>query len=79
MDALERIVGAAHVQRDALVGDRVASGRAAALVAPGSAAEVAEVVAWCYAHDVPIVPVGGRNGAWRAARRRCRPTRSRCR
>jgi FAD/FMN-containing dehydrogenase len=60
---LERIVGAAHVQRGAVVGDAALRGCAArALVRPGSAQEVAGVVAWCYAHDVPIVPVGGRSG-----------------
>jgi FAD/FMN-containing dehydrogenase len=60
---LERIVGARHVERGAVVGDAAVAGRAArALVRPGSAAEVAEVVAWCYADDVAIVPVGGRSG-----------------
>ena len=34
----------------------------ATLVRPGDAEEVAAVVAWCYAHDVAIVPVGGRSG-----------------
>ncbi len=29
---------------------------------PGSAEEVAAVVAWCYEHDVPIVPRGGGTG-----------------
>jgi glycolate oxidase subunit GlcD len=33
-----------------------------AVVLPGSAEEVAEVVAWCYAHDVAIVPRGGGSG-----------------
>jgi glycolate oxidase subunit GlcD len=62
VDELERIVGAAHVQRDVVVGDVAVPGRAATLVLPGSAEEVAAVVAWCYARDVPIVPVGGRSG-----------------
>jgi glycolate oxidase subunit GlcD len=62
VDELERIVGAAHVQRDAVVGDMALTGRAATLVRPGSAAEVAAVVAWCYERDVPVVPVGGRSG-----------------
>ncbi len=31
-------------------------------VLPGSAEEVAAVVAWCYEHDVPIVPRGGGTG-----------------
>jgi FAD/FMN-containing dehydrogenase len=62
VDELERIVGAAHVERGAVVGDMALPGRAATLVRPGSAAEVAVVVAWCYERDVPIVPVGGRSG-----------------
>jgi len=62
MDELERIVGAGNVQRGVTVGDRVLRGTARALVRPGSAEQVAAVVAWCYAHDVPIVPVGGRSG-----------------
>ena len=37
-------------------------GRADAVIRPGSAAEVADVVAWCYARDVPIVPRGGGTG-----------------
>lgn len=62
MDELARIVGAAHVERGAIVGDVAVAGGAATLVTPGSAGEVAEVVAWCYAHDVAMVPVGGRSG-----------------
>jgi glycolate oxidase subunit GlcD len=38
------------------------SGRAEAVVLPGSAQEVAAVVRWCYAHDVPIVARGGGTG-----------------
>jgi glycolate oxidase subunit GlcD len=37
-------------------------GRADAVVRPGSAEEVAAVVAWCYEHDVAIVPRGGGTG-----------------
>jgi glycolate oxidase subunit GlcD len=37
-------------------------GRADAVALPGSAQEVAEVVAWCYSHDVPIVARGGGTG-----------------
>ena len=37
-------------------------GRADAVALPGSAAEVAGVVRWCYEHDVPIVPRGGGTG-----------------
>ena len=62
MEELARIVGAAHVERGAIVGDVGVDGGAATLVTPGSAAEVAEVVAWCYLHDVAMVPVGGRSG-----------------
>jgi glycolate oxidase subunit GlcD len=40
-----------------------APGRADAVVLPGSAEEVAGVLAWCYEHDVPIVPRGGGTGA----------------
>ena len=61
--ACERIVGAEHVSAGAVVGDVAVAGVAArALVRPGSAEEVAEVVRWCYERDVPIVPVGGRSG-----------------
>ena len=35
------------------------TGRADAVALPGSTAEVAAAVAWCYDHDVPIVPRGG--------------------
>jgi glycolate oxidase subunit GlcD len=59
---LARIVGAAHVERGAIVGDVAVRGGAATLVTPASAEEVAAVVGWCYAHDVAMVPVGGRSG-----------------
>ena len=36
--------------------------RAELAVLPGSAEEVGAVVAWCYEHDVPIVPRGGGTG-----------------
>jgi glycolate oxidase subunit GlcD len=41
---------------------RGVDGRADAVVLPGSAEEVAAVVRWCYAHDVPIVARGGGTG-----------------
>jgi glycolate oxidase subunit GlcD len=41
---------------------RGVEGRAQAVALPGSAAEVAAVVHWCYAHDVPIVARGGGTG-----------------
>ena len=56
------IVGAPHVERGVRVGDLALPGVPATLVRPGDAQEVAAVVAWCYAHDVAIVPVGGRSG-----------------
>jgi glycolate oxidase subunit GlcD len=37
-------------------------GHADAVVRPADAGEVAAVVAWCYEHDVPIVPRGGGTG-----------------
>ena len=65
---LARIVGGDHVAeprpeelQDASVASGV-RGRADAVVRPGSADEVAAVVAWCYEHDVPIVPRGGGTG-----------------
>src|SRR5207237_3966429 len=33
-----------------------------AVVVPGSSEEVAALLRWCYAHDVPIVPRGGGTG-----------------
>lgn len=38
------------------------SGRALAVVRPGSTQEVASVVRWCLANSVPIVPQGGNTG-----------------
>jgi len=67
---LSRLVGAEHVlevppespyNRDCSR-RRGVEGRAEAVVLPGSAEEVAAVVAWCYAHDVPIVARGGGTG-----------------
>jgi len=40
-----------------------APGKADAVVLPGTAEEVAAVLAWCYERDVPIVPRGGGTGA----------------
>ncbi len=60
---LASIVGADHVARDVELADASGlRGRAGVLVTPADAREVAAVVAWCYAHDVPMVPVGGRSG-----------------
>jgi glycolate oxidase subunit GlcD len=38
------------------------AGKADAVVLPQTADEVAQVVAWCYEHDVPITPRGGGTG-----------------
>src|SRR3954462_2474124 len=38
------------------------SGHADAVALPRTAEETAEVVAWCYAHGVPVVPRGGGTG-----------------
>ncbi len=67
---LSRLVGAEHVLRAPAESPynrdssrrRGLEGRAEAVVLPGSAAQVAEVVSWCYANDVPIVPRGGGTG-----------------
>jgi glycolate oxidase subunit GlcD len=66
---LEALLPAGAVQASpsaALLGDqtegRGRSGRADALVRPGSAEEVAAVVAWCYERGVAIVPRGGGTG-----------------
>ncbi len=67
---LGRIIGAEHVL-EASAGSpynhdaarrRGVQGRAEAVVLPGSAAEVAALVGWCYEHDVAIVPRGGGTG-----------------
>jgi FAD/FMN-containing dehydrogenase len=60
---LGAIVGSGQVEKGASVADMSGlEGTASALVRPGSSDEVAAVVAWCYEHDVAIVPVGGRTG-----------------
>ncbi len=68
---LGRVLGAEHVlaappaqspyNRDSS-NRRGVQGHADAVALPGSAEEVAAVVAWCYAHDVAIVPRGGGTG-----------------
>src|SRR3954466_12609685 len=66
---LAAIVGAEHVEapppaaylHDATI-TRGLRGQAAAVVRPADAEEVRRVVAWCYQHDVPIVPRGGGSG-----------------
>jgi glycolate oxidase subunit GlcD len=67
---LGRLVGSEHVleappsslyNRDSSDHRRI-EGRADAVVLPGDADQVADVVAWCYGHDVPIVARGGGTG-----------------
>jgi glycolate oxidase subunit GlcD len=67
---LSRLVGAEYVldapaqslyNRDSS-NRRGIGGRADGVVLPGSAEEVAAVVAWCYEHDVPVVARGGGTG-----------------
>lgn len=67
--ALAALLGAEHVVRDVPVAAlrdatefQGLSGEADALVRPGSAEEVAAVLAWCYEHDVAITPRGGGTG-----------------
>ncbi|MCU0313345.1 MAG: FAD-binding protein [Solirubrobacteraceae bacterium] len=67
---LARIVGADHVRAGdhdpGYLADQTAhatpAGRADAIVLPGSADEVAEVVAWCCTRGVPMTPRGGGTG-----------------
>jgi glycolate oxidase subunit GlcD len=71
--ALERELGTLIATGVVLPGDtpgyasdetegRGVRGRADAVVLPASTDEVARVMAWCYAHDVPLVPRGGGSG-----------------
>ncbi|MFA5520984.1 MAG: FAD-binding oxidoreductase [Castellaniella sp.] len=66
--ALAAIVGRGHVLTGALAESSLVdwrdrfSGRALAVVRPGSTEEVARVVAWCAEQGVPIVPQGGNTG-----------------
>ncbi len=50
-----------HYNADAS-GRRGVTGRAHAVVLPGSTDEVAAVMRWCYEHDVPLVARGGGTG-----------------
>src|SRR3546814_17037442 len=68
LDELGRMLGSQYV----LTGDDAPpytgdwrgrySGSALAVVKPGSTQEVAQVVRWCVAHGVPMVPQGGNTG-----------------
>ena len=53
--------GEAHYLADETEG-RGVRGRADAIVLPSSTDDVARVVAWCYEHDVALVPRGGGTG-----------------
>jgi FAD/FMN-containing dehydrogenase len=58
-----RIVGGAHVERDVRIEDASGlNGVAPVLAHPGSAEEVRDLVAWAYANDAAILPVGGCSG-----------------
>ncbi len=67
---LGKLIGAEHVLRAPARSPynhdasrrRELEGRADAVALPGSAPQVADVVRWCYAHDVPIVARGGGTG-----------------
>src|SRR3712207_1403887 len=69
IDDLRRIVGAAHLLLDDDVRapyetdwTRRWSGRAAAVVRPGSTEEVAAVLRACAGHDAAVIPQGGNTG-----------------
>ncbi len=67
---LGRLIGAEHVldappdspYNEDCSRRRGLHGRAQAIALPGTAEQVAEVVRWCYEHDVPAVPRGGGTG-----------------
>ena len=65
---LARIVGAEHVSVPSALDlsdateARGLRGRADAVVRPADTEQVRAIVAWCYAHDVPITPRGGGTG-----------------
>ena len=66
VQALSQIVGSAHclsaaVDTEAFTTDyrKLYRGDALAVVLPGSTEEVSQVMAWCHAHQVRVVPQGG--------------------
>jgi FAD/FMN-containing dehydrogenase len=62
-DALSRIVSSEHIERDVWLEDASGTGGTAPLlVHPSSAEEVRGLVAWAYANDAAIIPVGGASG-----------------
>ncbi len=69
IDALAALVGAEHVhapvERAYLEDSTVVrglSGRADAVVLPGSADEIVALMRWCYEHEVALIPRGGGTG-----------------
>src|SRR5262249_38695194 len=54
--------GAASAYLDDSTEIRGLHSRADAVVLPSTAEEVARVLAWCYEHDIPLVPRGGGTG-----------------
>lgn len=68
LDELKKIVGPQHVLSDSQAEASLTdwrgrySGQALAVVRPGNTDEVAQVVRWCLANKVPIVPQGGNTG-----------------
>ncbi len=61
--AAARIVGGAHVEQDVPITDMSGLvGVAPVLARPADAEQVRALVAWAYAHDVAILPVGGCSG-----------------
>ncbi|MEY2422911.1 MAG: hypothetical protein QOI95_2978 [Acidimicrobiaceae bacterium] len=68
-EALRAIVGAAHVLTDPSVTESYAvdwtgrfAGTTPAVVRPATTAEVSEVIGWCVANAVAVVPQGGNTG-----------------
>ncbi len=67
---LGRLVGAEHafpvegasIYNHDATRVRALQGQADAVVRPGSTAEVAAVLSWCYERDVPLIPRGGGTG-----------------
>jgi FAD/FMN-containing dehydrogenase len=63
LEPVARIVGDANLARDVRIEDASGlNGVAPAVAHPASAEQVRELVAWAYANDVAILPVGGCSG-----------------
>jgi glycolate oxidase subunit GlcD len=54
--------GATRVYLSDATESRNLRGKADAIALPGDAGQVAQTVAWCYEHDVPVIPRGGGTG-----------------